>query len=313
MVEMRDGSDRTWQQFVVGWASGPSMGMDDWVRYDRNTDPTTDNDCLDSGGSASYYYHRDRNTRVVALTDEDGAVIERYEYDAYGNPTITIGDPGGALGFERGAVRHTSSVGNPFMHQGLFFVPSLRSYQNRFRQYHSQLGRFMQRDPLGYTDGLNTYEYLDSQPVLAQDPMGLTSFRTPSIIGLSTLRWIKRLITIIRLLPPPCRPPGIPSDEPDEPVVTPEYEPDNSARDYIDCMNGLGCGTPGTPSGWKWDASEELCKVCCLYTQECLKSSNAPAGGGYERGNCETSCHRKFNNPLDPNSGRGTFRNCPKP
>jgi RHS repeat-associated protein len=180
MVEMRDGSDRTWQQFVVGWASGPSMGMDDWVRYDRNTDPTTDNDCLDSGGSESYYYHRDRNTRVVALTDEDGAVVERYEYDAYGNPTITIGDPGGALGFERGAVRHASSVGNPFMHQGLFFVPSLRSYQNRFRQYHAELGRFMQRDPAGYTAGLSLLEYVHGSPLTWVDPIGLLAQDTPT-------------------------------------------------------------------------------------------------------------------------------------
>jgi RHS repeat-associated protein len=45
----------------------------------------------------------------------------------------------------------------------------------RHRVYKSDLGRWVQRDPAGYTDGANLYEYVMSQPVGMRDPMGLTS------------------------------------------------------------------------------------------------------------------------------------------
>ena len=56
------------------------------MRYDRNTDIGTDDDCLDAGGSEAYYYHQDANYRVIALTDESTNVVERYRYTAYGEP-----------------------------------------------------------------------------------------------------------------------------------------------------------------------------------------------------------------------------------
>jgi hypothetical protein len=39
--------------------------------------------------------------------------------------------------------------------------------------YSPQLGRFMQRDPLGYAAGLNLYAYAGGDPVNARDPSGL--------------------------------------------------------------------------------------------------------------------------------------------
>jgi hypothetical protein len=41
--------------------------------------------------------------------------------------------------------------------------------------YSPQLGRFMQRDPLGYAAGLNLYAYAGGDPVNARDPSGLTT------------------------------------------------------------------------------------------------------------------------------------------
>jgi hypothetical protein len=38
---------------------------------------------------------------------------------------------------------------------------------------HAQLGRFMQRDPMGYVDGLSLYQYVRSRPVIERDPNGL--------------------------------------------------------------------------------------------------------------------------------------------
>ena len=39
-----------------------------------------------------YYYLHDHLKSVVAVVDEDGDVLERYEYDAYGKPTMWLGD-----------------------------------------------------------------------------------------------------------------------------------------------------------------------------------------------------------------------------
>jgi hypothetical protein len=48
------------------------------VRYDRNTDVGTDNDCVDfNDGSRAYFYHQNANYRVSMLTGEDGNVVER--------------------------------------------------------------------------------------------------------------------------------------------------------------------------------------------------------------------------------------------
>jgi hypothetical protein len=73
IAETRDGSGNTLYQMVRSVEY-----IDSFVRMDRNTNPGGDNDCLNAS-SAAYYYHQDANFRVVALTDEDGGVVERYE------------------------------------------------------------------------------------------------------------------------------------------------------------------------------------------------------------------------------------------
>jgi hypothetical protein len=39
--------------------------------------------------------------------------------------------------------------------------------------YHPTLGRWLQRDPIGYADGMGLYEYVSTSPVAACDPHGL--------------------------------------------------------------------------------------------------------------------------------------------
>ncbi|MCP4712807.1 MAG: hypothetical protein GY869_29620, partial [Planctomycetes bacterium] len=41
---------------------------------------------------ADYYYLNDHLNSPVAIVDEDGEILERYEYDAYGKPTMWLGD-----------------------------------------------------------------------------------------------------------------------------------------------------------------------------------------------------------------------------
>jgi len=158
---------RTLSQTVFG-----TRYIDEPVCRDRNTDD--DPNCLDSGGSERYYYHQDINFGVVALSDESGAVVERYEYTAYGEPRVYAGGAG-----ESGCLLSGSTVGNPHMHQGLRLDDESGLYENRFRMYHARLGRFVQRDPLGYVDGLNLFEYARSTALARLDPLGGTSLAPP--------------------------------------------------------------------------------------------------------------------------------------
>jgi RHS repeat-associated protein len=43
----------------------------------------------------------------------------------------------------------------------------------RFRWYDADTGRWIQRDPAGYVDGMGLYEYVQSQTITLVDPMGL--------------------------------------------------------------------------------------------------------------------------------------------
>ncbi|MBN2130246.1 MAG: RHS repeat-associated core domain-containing protein [Sedimentisphaerales bacterium] len=47
-------------------------------------------------------------------------------------------------------------------------------YHFLFRSYSPRLGRWLQRDPIGYVDGVNMHEYVGSSPVGWLDPLGLT-------------------------------------------------------------------------------------------------------------------------------------------
>ncbi len=167
---------------------GPTY-IDELLVYDRNisvaADPNDADACLDAA-SERYFYHQDANFRVVALTDEAGAVAERYRYSAYGEPQIFAGGPAA----ESGNALLVSRVGNPFMHQGLHFDADTRTYHNRYRQYHPRLGRFMQRDPLGYVDGPNAYSYLGSNSIGWVDPLGLYYYRLKqAIAGVWAVGW----------------------------------------------------------------------------------------------------------------------------
>jgi RHS repeat-associated protein len=119
-------------------------------------------------GGSDYYYHSDDMGNVMALTDSNGMVVERYEYQDYGQPEFFDG-----AGLPIGA----SAIENPYLFTGRRFDSSTEMYYYRNRYLDPISGRFISRDPLGmWYDDVNhgnAYSYAGSNPWTNSDPFGL--------------------------------------------------------------------------------------------------------------------------------------------
>jgi RHS repeat-associated protein len=121
-----------------------------------------------NGVDSFYGYDGLGSTRV--LTDELGAVTDKYTYDAYGRIS-----------------KSTGTTDNSYLYAGEQFDKGLNQYYLRDRYYNQNLGSFSSRDnfegeilsPLS----LSKYHYVQSNPVNFTDPSGQFS-------------WMQLLVTI---------------------------------------------------------------------------------------------------------------------
>jgi len=126
------------------------------------------------------YYVHDHLYSPVALVTYAGAVVERYEYDAYGKPTIhTDPGPDGTWLTSDDVVGEVSAQDNCYLFTGrevdVLDGSLLKLQYNRNRYYDYYAGRWLTQDAVGYVDGLNLYKYGRGVPLLVVDPDGATS------------------------------------------------------------------------------------------------------------------------------------------
>ncbi|TWT45051.1 hypothetical protein RAS1_14720 [Phycisphaerae bacterium RAS1] len=138
------------------------------------------------GGAETLHFVHDALGSVIGLLDAGDPdatptpippkMVERYEYDPYGRTYVEAWDAGTSewvrLTPQGDATAGGSRFGNPFAWTGQRYDASVGMYHFLFRSYSPELGRWMQRDPLGYLDGVNLYEYVRSCATTATDPMG---------------------------------------------------------------------------------------------------------------------------------------------
>lgn len=116
-------------------------------------------------GGQRYFYHTNALGSVTQLTNSAGGIVEQYEYDSYGAVSI----------FDGAYLPLTvSAVGNPVLFTGQRLDGESGLYFYKSRYYSALLGRFLQRDPLGYFDGLSLYEYAFNSPSNFIDQYGLS-------------------------------------------------------------------------------------------------------------------------------------------
>jgi RHS repeat-associated protein len=90
--------------------------------------------------------------------------VERYSYSAYGETTI-FDSAGNPLG--------ESAYGNRYLFQGREYDSSAGFYYFRARWYSPETGRWLSKDPIGISGGLNLYVFCGNNPVNLTDPFGL--------------------------------------------------------------------------------------------------------------------------------------------
>ena len=74
------------------------------------------------------------------------------------------------------SVNRLTGSDNRIGYDGYVYNPQSRTYLVRNRTYNPRLGRWQQRDPAGYVDGMNLYEYVRSMPHAGTDPLGKESW-----------------------------------------------------------------------------------------------------------------------------------------
>jgi RHS repeat-associated protein len=104
---------------------------------------------MDRGGER-YYYHSNRLFSTYALTNAAGSIVERYAYTAYGEATT--------FNAAYQQAQSSSRVGNPFTFTGRELDSETRLMYYRARTFDAVQGRFRQRDPREYVDGVNLYQ-----------------------------------------------------------------------------------------------------------------------------------------------------------
>ena len=104
--------------------------------------------------------------------DKCGAVVEAYDTDAYGNTLIFTGPGADGVWFTDDDVQSDYGA-NEIIYFGYRYDPEGAGYYVRNRNYMPFLGRWIQRDPIGYAGGVNLYEYVGSAPAMATDEYGI--------------------------------------------------------------------------------------------------------------------------------------------
>jgi len=112
---------------------------------------------------ALHFIHVDHLNTPRLVADANQKTVWKWEQDEPFGDNVPIGDP------DQDAV----SFDFPPRFPGQYADRETGLYYNYYRDYDARMGRYLESDPIGLAGGINTYAYVDSNPLTYADPLGL--------------------------------------------------------------------------------------------------------------------------------------------
>ncbi|WP_353390254.1 RHS repeat domain-containing protein, partial [Halopseudomonas sabulinigri] len=168
----------------------PQLGDMRFIAYGRSSSTSSssltylDNLKVATGGIAigidapqERYMHTDHLGSVVAVTDNQGRILERFSYDAWGKRRNLDGTDDSAYDLQGQGLLPALSTHHGFTGHEMLDEMSLVHMNGRL--YDPLIARFVSADPnidgLYTTQGLNSYTYVHNNPLNKTDPSGYFS------------------------------------------------------------------------------------------------------------------------------------------
>ena len=141
VLELNASNEVAW-----AWVNGPGVDQ-----------PVERIGFINGTARARQVFHADGLGSIGALTDESGEPVQTYAYVAFGKVRVRTG-----ADLNRVTYTAREAMGDSL---GFFY------YRNRIVDPNT--GRFTSEDPLGFVDGANRYGYVNNNPIIWIDPLGL--------------------------------------------------------------------------------------------------------------------------------------------
>ncbi|HJT82314.1 MAG TPA: RHS repeat-associated core domain-containing protein [Chthoniobacterales bacterium] len=129
---------------------------------------------FNAGAANRIWYHQDGRGNISHVSNDSGALIERYTYNLGGKPSFWS---------PTGQAQSSSTVGNRFLYNGRDYSSVTDLYDFRFRFYRHDTSRFLQPDPIGHGGGSNLYRFCGNNPPNSFDPLGMEEAAPPNKLG----------------------------------------------------------------------------------------------------------------------------------
>ncbi len=137
------------------WGARPGH-RDELIRRDRDAD--------DSGTLVEKLYCLMDYFDPISVTNDEGNIQERYQFSAFGLRSITDAE---------WTAQSESEFDFQHAFHGQSVDPETLYYNYGYRYYHSMVGRWLSKDPIGETGGVNVQAFVENHPVNDTDAYGL--------------------------------------------------------------------------------------------------------------------------------------------
>ena len=109
-----------------------------------------------------YFIHNDDLGTPKQITNKNQTVVWEAEHDPFGKATVNEDPDGDGL-----------MITNNLRFPGQYYDQESWLHYNMARYYDPNTGRYITSDPIGLFGGLNTYLYVNANPLIFIDPFGL--------------------------------------------------------------------------------------------------------------------------------------------